>query len=192
MKAMDKRHAAASESPEQGLTPAMQGWAAVFAVLTRLGAAFVIVFAVLPVAIFPEMLPERATYMGERYDWYAWPLRLGAAAIVLVPSSIMAWGLRGLGRFFGQCAGDHPFAVSGLTGLRNFALAIWLNAVLGPLAGAGLSAYLSGLSPEVSGQLALSVGSGDLGALLLGASFFFAAQLLHEGGRAHDELRTIL
>ncbi|MEQ8406319.1 MAG: hypothetical protein RKE49_14580 [Oceanicaulis sp.] len=130
--------------------------------------------------------------LGLDAGWLETPLRLGALAIVTPLTLVGAYGSWRLSKFFFAAADGAAFRPWSLGHFRAFATALLLVALVRPLQGAALTAYLTHLAPGERGYVQIAVGTPELAAIFTALSIFVVANLLAEAGRAEDELERIL
>ncbi|MBN9530435.1 MAG: DUF2975 domain-containing protein [Alphaproteobacteria bacterium] len=114
-------------------------------------------------------------------------LRLGTFAIAMTPLAALVYGLFAARRCFAAFAAGHVFSREAIGGLRAFAVAAAISALLQPLAGAALGVVLSGASPTGGHSLVINVGSDTLLSLLFAAMVGLIAWILAEATEIADE-----
>ena len=110
----------------------------------------------------------------------AFPTRLAAFAVSMVPLGALILGLLSARRCFACFAAGHIFSGEAARSLRGFALGVGASALLKPAAGVALGLLLSGLSPAHTYSLALNVGSDMLLSLLFAGMVAIIAGVLVE------------
>lgn len=116
-----------------------------------------------------------------------WDLRLAGMAISALPLACLIWGLLRVRRCFEAFAEGRFFAVEGIHGLRDFAIAVFASTLLKPLAGAALSVLLSWRTYATGKTLVVSFGSDSLLALLFAGWIAVMAWVMAEAMAIADE-----
>lgn len=114
-------------------------------------------------------------------------VRLVGFAISMVPVAALVFGLFAARRCFAAFAEGNVFSREAIGGLRAFAFAVTISALLTPLAGAGLSLLLSASSQSPTRSIVLNVGSDSLLALFFAAMIAIIAWVLSEAAEIADE-----
>ena len=110
--------------------------------------------------------------------------RIGAAALSVIPTLALSWGLWRLAttlRLFGQ---GQPFAPAAARGFRDFGWSVLACAVLKPIAGTALSVLLTWRGEKA---LAVSISSDTLLLLLLGGVMALVGWALGEAALLAEE-----
>ena len=116
------------------------------------------------------------------------PLGQALAAIALaVPIGVMLYGLLAVRRMFVAFARGEMFSAHGARQLQIFAASVLLQAPLGPLTSASLSAALSAGNPPGQRALMIAFSVNDYSALIIGCVLFAAATIMREGARIAEE-----
>lgn len=110
-----------------------------------------------------------------------------AGAVLAVPTGLMLYGMLAVRRMFQAFARGEVFSAHTARRLQTFAATILLQAPLGPLTSAGLSAALSAGNPPGQRALMISFSTNDYYAFVIGAVLFAVATLMREGARIAEE-----
>ncbi|MBI1179519.1 MAG: DUF2975 domain-containing protein [Alphaproteobacteria bacterium] len=113
--------------------------------------------------------------------------RAAAFLTSMIPAGVLIWGLLRLQAVFRRFATGEFFSAATTDGLRAFALAVTLQALLRPVASALLSVLLTLQNPPGQRSLAVGFGSAELETLFVGAVFLAVAHLMNEGCRLADD-----
>lgn len=185
-----------SEASSSVQSPAVKGsgLATFLAWVCLIGAALAPLFQTVSWLVFPDAIEAQiiSTSGSEDLSWLEWPIRLGALAICLPVALVTSYALLNLRSFFRHTSHGQTFSRRALTGFKVFAWSIAALAVLVPLQGAALSAFLSWCAPGEGGQLQLALGSGDLTTLFVALVFVSVAHLLERACAQQDELDTFI
>lgn len=155
-----------------------------------LAAAAAIPLAVaLVAALAPDWVLNQAGMAGLPVERaLAEPWRLRAAFVVgVVPGLVVVWGMVRLATLFERIARGEVFSEAGARALRDFALAVLVQAALKPVAHTLSVLVLTIANPPGQRQLAIALGSDDVAAVLIGLVFLAVAWVLREGRRIADE-----
>lgn len=117
----------------------------------------------------------------------AFHLVLGGWLVLLVPMAVLLWGVERLRRLFRLYACGAVFTSESARYLSGFARAVLLWALLQPLASAAAGAILTLGNAPGERALALSLGSGDLGAVAIGLVLLVIGRVMREASRLADE-----
>lgn len=145
-------------------------------------------------AFAPGMALQSQAVTGLPVDRAAempWLLRLGIA-VGSIPTLILLVGLARLRSLFRQLASGPVFSLDGARALRDFAAAVLAYALLRPVVGAAQSVLLTMVNPPGQRHLAISLGSGDLVAVLVGFVFLAVSWILVEGHRVAEDSEGIV
>lgn len=114
-------------------------------------------------------------------------LRFATFAIAVIPLAALVYGLVAARRCFSACAAGRVFSREATGGLRAFAFAVALSALLKPLAGAALSLAFSAAGSSRQHSLVLAVGSDTLLSLLFAGMVALIAWIISEASEIADE-----
>ena len=112
--------------------------------------------------------------------------------VALIPAAIAVIALSRLRRLFGLYSGGRIFDLEAVGCLRQFAWTVLLMAILQPLIGALLSIIITLDNPPGQRALAISFGSGEIAAALLGGLMVVIAWVMGEGCRLSEENEQIV
>lgn len=112
--------------------------------------------------------------------------------VALIPAMIAVVALSRLRRLFGLYSAGRIFDLAAVTCLRQFAWTVLLMAVIQPLVGALLSVIITLDNPPGQRALALSFGSAEVAAALLGGLMVVIAWVMREGCRLSEENEQIV
>lgn len=116
------------------------------------------------------------------------PLGQALAGVVLaIPIGLMLYGLFAVRRMFRAFGRGELFGPYTARQLQIFAATVLLQAPLGPLTAAGLSAALSVGNPPGERAIMVAFSSNDYYALVIGGVLFAAATIMREGARIAQE-----
>ena len=116
------------------------------------------------------------------------PLRVVAgAAITAVPVGILLYGLWQARQLFADFADGFVFMPSSARRLRNFAVAILMQALLQPIAATVTLLVFTYDNPPGTRQLQIAITSSDYLALIIGGMLLAIAWVLVEATRIADE-----
>lgn len=118
--------------------------------------------------------------------------RFGGFAISMVPLAALIYGLLAARRCFLLFARDEALTSAAARGLRTFAIAMAVSAILQPVAGVALSVLLSALSPERAWSIGVNLGSDTLLQLLFSGVVVVIAWVLVEATEIADEHRQFV
>jgi len=144
---------------------------------------------------YPELLGD--TYPGWNSRWGA-PESLPAITRVLgflvsmIPTGVLIYGLARLRRMFQLYEAGNIFSAGSAQYLKQFAVAVMAQAVLGPIAGAMHSVIVTFHNPPGERMLTLSLGSGEYSALLLGGLLLVIAWIMGQGAELAEENRQFV
>ena len=179
-------------APEQ--TGKGSGLATFLAWVCLAGAALAPLFQTVSWLLTPAFIESLILNASGAQDlsWLELPIRLGARAICLPVVLVASYALLNLRSFFRHTSHGRTFSRRALSGFKVFAWSIAALAVLAPLQGAALSAFLSWCAPGEGGQLQLELGSDDLTTLFVALVFVSVAHLLDRACAQQDELDTFI
>ncbi len=112
--------------------------------------------------------------------------------ISMLPVSLLLYGLWRLREAFERFSQGEFFTYETITCIRSFALMVMLQSLMRPVATTLLSVLLTMSNPPGQRTLAISIGSGELEMLFVGAVFFAVAHLMVEGRRLADDNAQII
>ena len=112
--------------------------------------------------------------------------------VSMVPAGVLIYGLARLRRLFRLYEVGDIFSADAARCLRQFAVAVMLQALLRPITGAALSVIMTFHNPPGERMLSLTIGSGEFAALLLGGLLLVIAWIMGEGARMADENRLFV
>jgi hypothetical protein len=118
--------------------------------------------------------------------------RLAAAGAVTLPVAVMVYGLFAVRALFRECAQGRALTVRAAHHLQVFAASVALQAPLGPITSALLSAAVSMVDPSGQRLSAITFSLHDYYALIIGGALFAAATVLREAARLADENATFV
>jgi hypothetical protein len=154
--------------------------------ITTLGILFI---AIGTVAIFciPDLTREvLETRLGLMISLK--PLHIAAAAaITAVPVGVLLYGLWQARQLFAEFADGFLFLPSSAQRLRDFAVAILLQAVLQPIATTAMVLVFTLDNPPGGKQLKIAITSNDYLALIIGGMLLAIAWVMVEASRIADE-----
>ncbi|SMF33023.1 Protein of unknown function [Tistlia consotensis] len=107
--------------------------------------------------------------------------------VLLLPLVVLLWGVHRLRRLFLHYAQGEVFSVDAALCLSGFARAVLVWALLQPLANGAAGAILTLGNPPGQRALALSLGTGELGALAIGLVLLVIGRVMREASRLADE-----
>ena len=170
------------------------GLAAFLAWVCLLGAGLAPLIQTVSWLVFPEFIETLiiSASGSEDLTWLDLPIRLGALAICLPVALVTSYALLNLRSFFRHTAHGHTFSRHALSGFKVFAWSIAALAILVPLQGAALSAFLSWCEPGEGGQLELAFGTRELQTLFVALVFVSVAHLLDRACAQQDELDSFI
>jgi hypothetical protein len=116
-----------------------------------------------------------------------WMQRLAALVLSAIPLGCLTWGLLQARRCFGAFADGHFFAAEAVYGLRGFAIALFVSALLRPIAGAALSVLLSWGAGPGKRALVIGVSSDVLLSLLFAGMVVVITWVMAEARGLADE-----
>lgn len=128
--------------------------------------------------INPKTMPGYVPYVG--------------FLITLIPIGAVIFGLMRLRDLFRLYATGRIFAPESARCLKHFAVAVLLQAILQPITGAALSVLLTLNNPPGQRQLAISFGSNEFGALIIGGLILTIAWIMGESARIAEENAQIV
>ena len=168
--------------------------AAALAWACLLGAAAAPLFQTLSWLVFPDFIERLIMSASGTQDlsWLELPIRLGGMAICLPVALVTSYALLNLRSFFRHTSHGRTFSRRALVGFKVFAWSVAALALLVPLQGAALSAFLSWCAPGEGGQLQLELGSDDLTTLFVALVFVSVAHLLDRACTQQDDLDSII
>ena len=111
------------------------------------------------------------------------------ALVGVVPSVIALLCLR---RSFLESAEGRPFSERSVTAFRRFAWASVAAVVVGGLANTAILPVVTGLSPDLQGELAISVSSQSIEKLFTALMLLALAHVFVEGRRMSDDVEGLL
>lgn len=111
---------------------------------------------------------------------------------MLLPAIALIYGLWQLHHLFDLYGQAKFFTETNARCLRAFAGALFINALLVPIAGILLSLALTFNNPPGQKALSISVGSGELETAFVAAIFWVIAWIMQEGRRLADENEQII
>ena len=163
-------------------------WACLF------GAALAPLFQTLSWLVFPDYIESLVISASgsEDLSWLELPIRIGALSICLPAALVTSFGLLNLRSFFRHTSHGRTFSRRALVGFKVFAWSVAALAIVVPLQGAALSAFLSWCAPGEGGQLQLELGSDNLTTLFVALVFVSVAHLLERACAQQDELDTFI
>ena len=161
------------------------------------------------IAITMVVIPVMLAILWWQFDWIAqsvsrlgtfiiYPERVGPGTrllgflISMIPASLLLYGLWHLREAFERFGRGEFFTPETIACIRTFALMLALQALARPIATALLSVVLTIPNPPGERALAISIGSGELEILFVGAVFFAIAHLMAEGRRLADDNAQIV
>ncbi|TRO87113.1 hypothetical protein FKB34_15810 [Glycocaulis profundi] len=118
--------------------------------------------------------------------------RAGGFAILMIPGLLSMYSLWRLHGFFSACLRDRPFSADALRGFRAFALVSLVLAFGQPFIGAGLSAYLSALSPDHESMVMVGFSSENLNAIFIALVFFLISHLMVTARALNEEASAFI
>ena len=107
--------------------------------------------------------------------------------VLLVPLAVLLWGVERLRRLFRRYEAGDVFSPQAARCLAGFAQAVLLWALLQPLASALAGMILTLGNPPGQRALALSVGTGEPGAVAIALVLLVVARVLREASRVAEE-----
>jgi hypothetical protein len=108
-------------------------------------------------------------------------------AVSMIPASVLVWGLWRLREVFSGFATGVFFSARTVEGIRAFALAVTLQALLRPVATTLLSIVLTMHNPPGQRALVVAFGSRELESLFIGGIFLAVACVMAEGRRLAED-----
>ncbi len=114
-------------------------------------------------------------------------LMLAGYLVLLVPLAVLLRGVQRLRRLFQRYAAGEVFSTRTADCLAGFARAVLLWAVLQPVASALAGMLLTLDNPPGERALALSLGTGELGAVAIALVLLVIARVLREASRLAEE-----
>ena len=185
-----------SEASSSVQSPAVKGsgLATFLAWVCLGGAAIAPLFQTVSWLLFPDFIKSVIISASGSQDlsWLELPIRLGGMAICMPAALVTSYGLLNLRSFFRHTSDGHTFSRRALSGFKVFAWSVTALAILAPVQGAALSAFLSWCAPGEGGQLQLELGSDDLTTLFVALVFVSVAHLLERACAQQDELDTFI
>ncbi|MEM7225943.1 MAG: DUF2975 domain-containing protein [Pseudomonadota bacterium] len=112
--------------------------------------------------------------------------------VSMIPTALVIYGLSRLRRLFRLYEAGEIFSADAARCLKQFAIAVMLQAVLRPLSGAVLSVVVTFHNPPGQRMLTVGLGGGEYAALLLGGLMLVIAWIMGEGARIADENRQFV
>ena len=110
----------------------------------------------------------------------------------MIPTGVLIYGMARLRRLFHLYQTGDIFSADAARCLKQFAITVMLQAVLGPIASAAHSVIVTFHNPPGERMLSLSLGSGEFAALLLGGLLLVIAWIMGESSRVADENRQFV
>jgi hypothetical protein len=157
--------------------------------VTTIGIALVLVLSVLAFLI-PDwtrnLLLARLGQVGALLPVTP-PARAAVAAVMVVPIGIMLYGLVAVRALFREFERGHVFSERAAKCLQIFAATIIVQAPLGPLSSAGLSAAVSLFAEKGERLHAITFSLHDYYALIIGGVLFAVASVMREAARIAAE-----
>ena len=144
---------------------------------------------------YPELLGS--AYPALESQWgppgaVPWTSRVLGFLVTMVPTGVVIYGLLCLRRLFRLYEAGEIFSADAARCLKRFAVAVTLQALLRPLAGAAISVIVTFHHPPGERMLTLSLGGGEYAALLLGGLLLVIAWIMGESARIADENRQFV
>ena len=112
--------------------------------------------------------------------------------VSMVPAGLLIYGLSRLRAMFGLYQGGEIFSARAARCLQHFAVAVLLQAILNPIAGAAHSVIVTFHNPPGERMLTLSLGNAEYSAVLLGGLLLVIAWIMGEGAKMADENRQFV
>lgn len=119
-------------------------------------------------------------------------LRLATFPFYIAPLLLMMWGLWRLRRLFAELAAGRFFSRPGIAGLRDFAIATALTAILAPFTETLTQGIVALHLPEGGRSLAFTISSDNLLALLFASTFAIICWVMSEAAELADEHAQIV
>lgn len=113
--------------------------------------------------------------------------RLLTTALALLPVLPLSWGLLRLATALAAFRQGRPFGLAAATGMRDFAIGVFVCTLLKLVSGALMSVVMSWNAPSGQKQLAISVSSDMLLMLLVGAVLTLVGWALAEAAAIAEE-----
>ena len=110
----------------------------------------------------------------------------------MIPAGILMYGLARLRRMFRLYAAGDIFSTDSARCLKQFAIAVMLQAVLRPVVGAAHSVIVTFHNQPGERMLTIGFGSGEYAAILLGGLLLVIAWIMGEGAKIVDENRQFV
>jgi hypothetical protein len=136
-----------------------------------------------------DAYPAARLHMGDPANWPSY-IPFAGFALTLGPASVLIYGLDQLRRLFRLYASGEIFSPEAARRLKRFAVAVMLQFLLRPLTGAALSVLFTAHNPPGQRAIAISFGSPEFTALLLGGLILVIAWIMGESARIADENKS--
>lgn len=144
---------------------------------------------------YPQLLggayPELESQWGPP-DSLPAVIRVLGFLVSMIPAGLLIYGMAQLRRLFRRYEAGEIFSAVSARCLKLFAIAVMLQAVLCPLAGAAHSVIVTFNNPPGEKMLTIGFGSGEYAAMLLGGLLLVIAWIMGEGARMADENRQFV
>lgn len=125
-------------------------------------------------------------------DAFDFGLRLMTFPFYIAPLALMTWGLMRLRRFFTELAAGRLFSRRGIAGLRDFAIATAITAVIAPFTETLMQGIVAIRVPEGMRTMAFTISSDNLLALLFASTFAIICWVMSEAAELADEHAQIV
>ena len=145
--------------------------------------------------LFPELFG--GAYTGLERHWgppEELPMinRFLGLVVSMVPASLLIYGLARLRRMFRLYEAGEIFSTETALCLKQFGIAVMLQAILHPVAGAFQSVIVTFHNPPGERMLTLSFGSAEYSAALLGGLLLVIAWIMGQGAKLAEENRQFI
>lgn len=151
--------------------------------------------AALPILVFgiwlfwDNVAPPAAQMAGLALDpaSIGWKARASAAGLMMVGAGLQTLGLLCLSQTFQEAAKARALSDTAIAGFQRFSWIVLAMVPVGIAIRSGVIAIVSAADSVPGGFLPITIGTGELQALFIGALLVFVAQVFRQGQAAQQE-----